>query len=83
MGKYFASYFYAHRWTGHSDVVVFATWTACFRVILGPVAYKIEWGKAKKGDFVRFVIATPNSHPVHPYLCYMSMQLYHNKVCCI
>ena len=43
-----------HRWTGHSHV-------AALGVILGRISYKIEWGKATKGRFVRFAAAVLSS----------------------
>ena len=36
----------------HNGTVAFTTWAACFRVILGSVAYKLEWGKAKMANSV-------------------------------
>ena len=47
--------------TGHSGVA-FATLAACLGVILGrTVAQKIEWGKEKRDDFVRFATAALSS----------------------
>ena len=46
------------RQTGHSGDVAFATWATCFGVILGPVADKMDWGKAKMANFVKFAVAT-------------------------
>ena len=50
--KHYLLYLYnmsLQRQTGHSGIVAFAIWAACFGVILGQVAYKIEWEKAGKG----------------------------------
>ena len=44
--------------TGHSGVVAFVTWATCFGEL---VAYKIEWGKAKWDDSVRFATARLSS----------------------
>ena len=41
---------FCHSPTGQSEVVAFATWGAYFEVILGQVAYKTEWEKAKKAN---------------------------------
>ena len=53
--------FSAHRQTGHSGVGAFATWVACFGVILRMVAYKIEWERQKRNNFVRFATAILSS----------------------
>ena len=53
----------SQRQTGHSGVVVFATWTACFGAILELVAYKVKWGKQKCDRFVKFTTASISSQP--------------------
>ena len=55
-----------HRRTGHGGVLAFATWAACFGVILGLASYKIGWGKAKKGRLCK-VHHGRSELPVRPW----------------
>ena len=51
----------AQRRTGHSGVVAFATWAACFGVILGRLLSKLNGKRQKRADFVRFAMAALSS----------------------